>query len=129
MGEYVAAVEQLTDKGNIITVLLFLIAALVMLILAAKGVEAWRTLFGKPKPEKPHDKSETALDAHCRASEERFRDGERHIKENHKDIMDLKEGQRVLCNGMYEVLGHLLHNGNKDAMEKASSELFKYLNS
>lgn len=125
---YTDAVEMLLNKSAILTVLLFLIAVAVLLVLAAQVVKACKELFGSRK-QKPPERQENALDAHCRASEERFRDGERHIKENHQDIMDLREGQRVLCYGMYEVLGHLLHNGNKDAMEKASSDLIKYLNS
>lgn len=126
--DYLEAAEMLLNKNAAMTVLLFLIAVAVLLVLAAQVVKACKELFGGAK-EKTSEKKESALDAHCRASEERFRDGERHIKENHQDILELKEGQRVLCYGMYEVLGHLLHNGNKDAMEKASSDLIKYLNS
>jgi len=125
---YADAIEMLTDKNAVLAVLLYLIAFAVLLVLTAQAVKAGKELFGRKKEAAP-EPQEDALGTHCRESEERFRDGERHIRENRNDIMDLKEGQRVLCNGMYEVLGHLLHNGNKDAMEKASGELFKYLNS
>ena len=117
---YNDAVGTLLDKGGVATVLLYMIAGALLLILAANAVEAVRKLFGK----KPNAAS---LEKHCQDSEDRFKRGEKHIAENHDHITDLKEGQRVICVAVMALLNHELHNGNSDEMSKASAGLNEYL--
>ena len=117
---YNEAVGTLLDKGGVATVLLYVIAGALLLILAANAVEAVRKLFGK-KPDA------ATLEKHCKDSEDRFKRGEKHIAENHDHITDLKEGQRVMCVAVMALLNYELHNGNSDEMSSASAGLNNYL--
>lgn len=117
---YVDAAKTLLD-GNVVAIGLSLaIAVAVLLGLAANAKEAWRKLFGHRKPD-------DSIQQHIVESEERFKRGEKHIAENHDHIADLREGQRVCCLSLIALLGHELHNGNKDEMESALRELNSYL--
>lgn len=117
---YVDAVKTLLD-GNVVAIGLTLaIAVAVLLGLAANAKEAWRKLFGNRNPD-------GSIQQHIVESEERFKRGEKHIAENHDHIADLREGQRVCCLSLIALLGHELHNGNKDEMESALRELNSYL--
>lgn len=118
--DYTQAAETLLNKDAVSTVLFFLIAIAVLLVLAAQVVKACKELFGK-EPES------STLETHCKASEERFERGERHIAENHEHIMDLREGQRVNCIANIALLNHAIHNGNTAEMEGALHELNQYL--
>jgi len=117
---YSDAAEMLLNKNSLLTVLLFLIAIAVLLVLASQVVKACRELFGKS------DDSHS-LEEHCKDAEERFRAGEKHIAENHDHIADLREGNRVMCCALMALLGHELHNGNSNEMEDAQKELNHYL--
>lgn len=119
--QYNEAVDTLTNGANLTTVLGFVVAAMVVIILVASAVEAWRKLFGKPS-----DKRD-ALEKHCDDAEERFKRGERHIAENHDNIADLKEGQRVICIAVMALLNHELHNGNTGEMTDALNGVNSYL--
>lgn len=121
--DYTQAAETLLDKNVLLGVVVFLIAAMVMLILVAKAVEAGKKLFAKPKSKEKTD----ILQEHCAEAEERFRRGEKHIAENHDHIADLREGQRVMCVAVMALLGHELHNGNSEEMNNALVGLNKYL--
>lgn len=120
--QYNEAVNTITNGANISTVILYVIAAMLLLILAANAVEACKKLFGK-KPGKPDE----ALLKHCEDAEDRFRRGEKHIAENHDHIADLREGQRVMCVAVMALLNHDLHNGNSDEMNRALNGLNDYL--
>lgn len=117
---YSDAAETLLSRDTVVTVLMFLIALCVLLVLAAQVVKACKELFGK-KP------GEQDFAAHCKAADERFKAGEKHIAENYDNIADLREGQRVCCISLMALLGHELHNGNSAEMEDAQKELNKYL--
>lgn len=120
--QYDKAVNTLLDVDAAAGFLTFVIAALVVFILIGQGIKMWKDLFGKPKEDE-----DKAYAKHLKDSDERFRDGERHIKENTDAIKDLKEGFRVLCISQKALLNHSLHNGNTSEMEKAASELDGYL--
>lgn len=120
--QYNEAVEVLTNGEIIGAVLLFLVAAMVLVVLVSSAVEALKKLFKK----QPNDNA-NAFKKHCEDSEERFKRGERHIAENNDHIADLKEGQRVLCVAVMALLNHDLHNGNADEMQDASASLNRYL--
>lgn len=110
---YTEAVVAVTDGKTITTVLVYLIAIAVLLILTAKAIEAGKTLFGK-------NKGIQTLEQHCAEADARFLKDERHIS-------DLKEGQRVNCIALMAVLNHALHDGNNAEMESALKELQAYL--
>lgn len=116
---YSEAAEMLLDKNSLLSVLLLLIALAVLLVLAAQAVKAGEELFGK--------KNTGSFEAHCKASEERFKAGERHIAENHAHIEDLQEGNRVICLSLLALLGHANRTSNGEEIEKAQNELTTYL--
>lgn len=119
---YGEAVEMLTNGANIAAVLLFLIALLLLLILCANAKDAWRKLFGKTQRQDTN-----TLEEHCKEAEDRFKRGEKHIAENHDNIADLREGQRVICIAVMALLNHDLHNGNADEMTDALNGINSYL--
>ena len=120
--QYDKAINTLLDVDAAAGFLLFVVAGLVMFILAGQAIKMWKELFGKPKEDE-----NKAYEKHCRDSEERFQEGEKHIKENHDNIMDLREGLRVSCIANMALLNHAIHNGNTAEMERAASELNNYL--
>lgn len=120
--QYDKAINTLLDVDAAAGFLLFVVAGLVMFILAGQAVKMWKDLFGKPK-----QAEDEAYAQHCKDSEERFREGEKHIKENHDSIADLREGLRVSCIANMALLNHAIHNGNTAEMERAASELNNYL--
>lgn len=117
---YADAAEMLLSKNTVLTVLLFLIAVAVLLVLAAQVVKACKELFGK-KPEG------STFEKHCKDAEKRFEAGEEHIAENHEHIKDLREGQRVFCLALMALLGHEMKTSNGEEMEKAQRALNEYL--
>lgn len=117
---YTEAAEMLLNKSSVLTVLFFLIALAVLLVLAAQAVKACKELFGK-KQEK------TRFEKHCKDAEKRFEAGEEHIAENHEHIKDLREGQRVFCLALMALLGHEMKTSNGEEMEKAQRALNEYL--
>lgn len=119
MQAYIDAANTISDKSTLLSVVLFLIAASVLIILAANVADACKKLFGK--------KTDNSFQKHCEDAEDRFKRGEKHIAENHDHITDLKEGQRVLCVAVMALLNHELHNGNSDEMSKASAGVNEYL--
>lgn len=78
---------------------------------------------------KPQMREAEQLADKQRVCDTRMGDIERKTDELDERLKVAEEGQRVLCKGVYEILGHMLHNGNKDAMEQASRDIFDYLNS
>lgn len=118
--DYTQAAETLLTRDVLVAGVGLLIAASVLLVLASNATEAWKKLFGRKKPD-------NSIQKHISDSEERFKRGEKHIAENHDHIADLREGQRVCCLSLIALLGHELHNGNKDEMEGALRELNSYL--
>lgn len=117
--DYLQAAETLFDKSIVASVIAFLIAAMVLLILVAKAIDACKRLFPKTV--------DNLFEKHCEDSEERFKQGEKHIAENHDHIADLREGQRAMCVAVMALLNHELHNGNSDEMHRASVGLNNYL--
>lgn len=115
---YSDATNTLLNGSTLATVMMFLIAAGVLLVLAAQVAKAWKELFGK-KP--------SSLQDHCSESTKRFEEGERRMAENHQHILDLREGQRVNCIANIALLNHAIHNGNTLEMEHALGELNQYL--
>lgn len=122
---YDEAAEMLLNKNAVLTVLLFLIAVAVLLVLAAQVVKACKELFGKQTEEEKA--TDELFEAHCKDSEERFRAGEKHIAENHDHIADLREGSRVMCYALMALLGHEMRTSNGEEMEAAQRELNRYL--
>lgn len=120
--QYDKAVNTLLNAEAAANFLLFIIAGLVVFILVGQGIKMWRDLFGKPKEDETKQYQQ-----HCKDSEERFAEGEKHIQENSVAICDLKEGFRVLCIANKALLNHAIHDGNTAEMEKASSEVDNYL--
>lgn len=120
--QYDKAVNTLLDVNAATGFLMFVIAVLVLFILIGQAVKMWKDLFGKPKEDEDKEYRQ-----HCKDSEERFQEGEKHIKENRDNIMDLREGLRVSCIANMALLNHAIHNGNTAEMEKAASELNNYL--
>lgn len=119
---YQEAADTILNLGNLSTFLMVIIAILVLFLLGGQAFKLWRDLFGKPKED-----SHTAYQRHCQESAVRFERGERHIEENHKDILDLREGQRVTCIASLALLNHAIHNGNDKEMKDASAALNSYL--
>lgn len=122
MQQYNQALQTLTSGANMTTVALYLIAGMLLLILASNAVEAWRKLFGK-KP----GSIDAELKKHCEDAEDRFRSGEKRIAESQDHIADLREGQRVICIAVMALLNHDLHNGNSDEMTDALTGINSYL--
>lgn len=120
--QYDEAVNRLLDVDAAAGFLMFIIAGLLIFILVGQAVKMWKDLFGKPKEDE-----NKAYTKHVQDSEERFQRGEKHIAENHDHIMDLREGQRVMCVACMALLNHELHNGNSDEMNDALSGLNSYL--
>lgn len=120
--QYDEAVNRLLDVDAAAGFLMFIIAGLLIFILVGQAVKMWKDLFGKPKEDE-----NKAYEKHLLDSDERFRDGEKHIQENTDAIRDLKEGFRVLCIANKALLNHAIHDGNTAEMEKASGELDDYL--
>ena len=120
--QYDEAVNTLLDVNAATTFLMVVIALLVLFILGGQAVKMWKDLFGKPKRDEEREYAQ-----HCKDSEERFREGEKHIQENRDNIRDLKEGLRVSCIANMALLNHAIHNGNNAEMERAASELNNYL--
>lgn len=50
------------------------------------------------------------------------------LERHDADIKALKEGQKVVCEGVAALLDHELHNGNSDQMQAARNGLSTYLN-
>lgn len=78
---------------------------------------------------KPQEKADHDLTAHQAACDKKFASDKDRLEKLESRMDNVEEGNRVLCKGVYEILGHLLHNGNKTDMEHASKALFDYLNS
>ena len=117
---YSEAAHMLLDKNSLLSVLMFLIAFAVLLVLAAQVVKACKELFGKKE-------DANAFATHCKNAEERLRAGEKHIAENHDNISDLREGNRVMCYALMALLGHEMRTSNGEEMEAAQKELNRYL--
>lgn len=117
--DYSEAANMLLNRNTILTVLLFLIAVAVLLVLAAQVVKACRELFGK--------KAGNTFEQHCKDADVRFKAGEKHIAENHAHIEDLQEGNRVICLSLLALLGHANRTSNGEEIEKAQNELTTYL--
>ena len=117
--DYLQAAETLMDGNTIASVMAFLIAVMVLLILVAKAIDAAKKLFPKTNTD--------LFQQHCEDAEARFKRGEKHIAESQDRIADLREGQRSLCVAVMALLNHELHNGNSDEMHRASVGLNDYL--
>lgn len=118
--DYSEAAGMLLNRNTLLTVLLFLIAIAVLLVLAAQVVKACKELFGRKK-------SGNTFEQHCKDADDRFKAGERHIAENHAHIEDLQEGNRVICLSLLALLGHANRTSNGEEIEKAQNELTTYL--
>ena len=120
--QYEEAVKTLLDANVISGVALFAVALLALFLLVGQAVKMWKELFRKPKQDEADSYAQ-----HIKDSEERFKREERHIAENHDNIMDLREGLRVNCIANIALLNHAIHNGNTGEMEDALKELNGYL--
>lgn len=118
---YEQAVETLTSRDALMTVLLFLAALLAVFLAVGQAIKLWRDL------KKPKEDAGDSMQRHVQESEERFKRGEAHIAENHQDIRDLQEGLRVTCVANIALLNHAIHNGNTAEMEAAARDLNNYL--
>lgn len=115
-------IDALSHQNILITVLVMLVVIWIAKQLM-DFVITLRTL------RKPQEKEASELTAHQAECEKRFRNDRDRLDNLEPRMDDVEQGQKVLCKGVYEILGHLLHNGNKDAMEQASKDIFDFLNS
>lgn len=120
--QYKETVETLLDANAASGFLLFAIAAIALFMFVGQAIKMWKELFRKPKQDEIDSYAQ-----HLKDSEERFKREERHIAENHDNIMDLREGLRVNCIANIALLNHAIHNGNTGEMEDALKELNGYL--
>lgn len=120
--QYEEAVSTLLNVNAVTGFMGVVIAVIVLFLLGGQAVKLWRELFSKPK-----QAEDAHFDQHVKDSHERFERGERHIAENHDNIMDLREGLRVSCIANIALLNHAIHNGNTDEMTHALMELNNYL--
>lgn len=114
-------VQALTGS-NLSTFLIVLVALMGLFVLAANVVDAARKL------RRPKERKEEDLQSHQETCNKKFASDKRVLEEHGQQISMLKEGQCVICAALHELLEHELHNGNADKMQRASSDLFDYLN-
>ena len=57
----------------------------------------------------------------------RLEEVERRITSHEQTMVDLKNGQNVLCHGIQALLEHEMHNGNGDEMIAASTAISEWL--
>ena len=106
-----------------------LTALLVILVLIWAGKQIMDFCITLRTLRKPMEKEANDLTEHQAECEKRFRNDRDRLDKLEPRVDDVEQGQKVLCKGVYEILGHLLHNGNKEEMEKASKAIFDFLNS
>ena len=106
-----------------------LVALLVILVLIWVAKQIMDFVITMRTLRRPQEKAEHDLTAHQTACDKKFASDKGRLDKLETRMDGVEEGQRVLLNGVYEILGHLLHNGNKDEMEKASKAIFDFLNS
>ena len=106
-----------------------LVALLVILVLLWVAKQFMDFILTLRNFRKPQQKADQDLTAHQAACDKKFASDKDRLDKLEPRMDNVEEGQRVLCKGVYEILGHLLHNGNKDDMERASKAIFDYLNS
>lgn len=114
-------VEVLTHQ-NILVALLVILAVIWVSKQIMDFVITLRTI------RKPHEREVDDLATRQAMCDKKFSSDMRRLDALEGRMNTVEEGQRVLCKGMYEVLGHMLHNGNKEAMEQASNAIFDFLN-
>lgn len=117
---YEQAAETLLSRDGLTHALMLLLAALSLFLALGQAVKLWREL-------RRPSSGAADLKQHMQEAGERFSKGERHIEENHRDILDLKEGLRASCVANMALLNHAIHNGNTAEMEAASKGLNDYL--
>lgn len=117
---YEQAAEILLSRDGLTHALMLLLAALALFLALGQAVKLWRELR-RPRS------GATVFHQHVQEAGERFAKGEKHIEENHRDILDLKEGLRASCVANMALLNHAIHNGNTAEMEAASKGLNDYL--
>lgn len=115
-------VEVLSHQ-NIVTALLVVLVLMWAASLMMDFIIKVRALR-KPQEKEAHD-----LTAHQAACDRKFASDKGRLDNLEARMDDVEQGQKVLCKGVYEILGHLLHNGNKADMEQASKDIFNFLNS
>lgn len=113
---------QALSGGNISTFMVVLVALMGLFVLAGNVVDAAR------KMRKPRERKEEDLQTHQEACGKKFAADKRVLDDHDQRIEMLEEGQCVMCAALHELLEHELHNGNADKMQRASSDLFDYLN-
>ena len=106
-----------------------MVALLVMLVLIWIAKQVMDFVITMRTLRKPQEKEAHDLTAHQAECEKRFHNDRDRLDKLELRMDDVEQGQKVLCKGVYEILGHLLHNGNKDDMEQASKDIFNFLNS
>lgn len=106
-----------------------LVALLVLVVLLWAGGLFMDFVIKVRTLRKPQEKADHDLTEHQAACDKKFASDKKRLDDLETRMDDVEQGQKVLCKGVYEILGHLLHNGNKDAMENASKDIFDFLNS
>lgn len=118
--------QQNLDALSHQNILVALLVVLVLIWVAKQIMDFVITLRTVRKPQQMADHDLSVRQAAC---DRKFASDMGRLDALEKRMDSVEEGQRVLCKGVYEILGHMLHNGNKDEMEKASKALFDFLNS
>ncbi len=121
--------QNMPNNIDVLTPQNLLVALAVILVLLGAAVLFMEFVLKLRAIRKPQEKEASDLTTHQAECEKRFRNDRDRLDELERRVNDLERGTRVLCKGQYEVIGHLLHNGNKDEMEQASKALFDFLNS
>lgn len=106
-----------------------LVALLVLLVLIWVAKQIMDFVITMRTFRKPQEKAEHDLTSHQAACEKKFASDKDRLDKLESRMDSVEEGQRVLLNGVYEIIGHLLHNGNMVEMEKANKAIFDFLNS
>lgn len=121
MGSYMEVLEVFSNASTVMSFFVVLAGLLVLFLGIGQAVKLWREL------RRPKENQKDGYEQHVKDANDRFEKGERHIEQNHQDILDLKEGLRASCVANMALLNHAIHNGNTDEMIKAASGLNDYL--
>lgn len=113
--------ESILTKGNMVTVLIVLVAIMTLYVLIGNTVKTTREL-AKPKVTKDNDIIEKIkLHDAILANEKRV------IDRHDDEISDIKSLVKAQCVATKALLNHSIHNGNTDEMTEAANELDRVL--
>ena len=86
-----------------------LVALLVLLVLIWVAKQLMDFIITLRTLRRPQEKADHDLTAHQAACDKKFASDKDRLDKLEPRVETVEEGQRVLCKGVYEILGHLLH--------------------